>query len=349
MNDIFITGANGWLGTALVREFLDPQDRLKPILGSQNIGEIRCLKRPGEVTPHYPSNITAAANVRWVEGDLTQPDSLAEAVKGLRDPLVFHLAGMIHPKVAREFYQVNHQGTVNLFEQINKYSRARRMIVMSSNSPMGCNPHPDHLFDENSPYNPYMGYGKSKMLMEQYVKSTDVDWTIVRGPWFYGPHQPDRQTLFFKMIKEGKVPIVGDGNNLRSMAYVRNLTQGLILSGFDPKASKEIFWIADIKPYSMNEVIDTIEDLLAHDFGMTVAKKRLRLPSVVSDIAYLVDSSLQAMGLYHQKFHVLSEMNKTIACSVAKAQKTIGYAPAYSLRDGMRESIADMLQRGLKL
>jgi hypothetical protein len=47
----------------------------------------------------------------------------------------------------------------------------KRMIVMSSNSPIGFNPSPDHRFDEESPYQSYMGYGRSKMRMEQALPS----------------------------------------------------------------------------------------------------------------------------------------------------------------------------------
>jgi nucleoside-diphosphate-sugar epimerase len=43
--------------------------------------------------------------------------------------------------------------------------------------------------------------------------------------------------------------------------------------------------------------------------------------------------------LYEQKIHVLSEMNKTIACSVAKAQRELRYAPVIALEEGMRRSI----------
>ena len=52
----------------------------------------------------------------------------------------------------------------------------------------------------------------------------------MRAPWFYGPHQPARQTLFFKMIQAGRLPILGDGSQRRSMAYVDNLCQGLLLA-----------------------------------------------------------------------------------------------------------------------
>jgi nucleoside-diphosphate-sugar epimerase len=52
-----------------------------------------------------------------------------------------------------------------------------------------------------------------------------------------------------------------------------------------------------------------------------------------------MDKFLQAFGLYHQKIHVLSEMNKTIACTTAKAERELGFQPAPGLEDGMRKSI----------
>ena len=67
--------------------------------------------------------------------------------------------------------------------------------------------------------------------------------------------------------------------------------------------------------------------------------KRLRLPSLASEVAWLADKTLQQLGLYNQKIHVLSEMNKTIACSVEKARKRTRYRPAVALEEGMRRSL----------
>src|ERR1700690_699756 len=89
-----------------------------------------------------------------------------------------------------------------------------------------------------------------------------IETVIVRPPWFYGPNQPPRQTLFFQMVRDGKAPIVGSGQNLRSMGYVDNLCQGLLLAAMAGQANGQTYWIADRRPYSMNEVIDTIERLL---------------------------------------------------------------------------------------
>jgi len=55
---------------------------------------------------------------------------------------------------------------------------------------------------------------------------------------------------------------------------------------------------------------------------------------------------LAVAGIYQQKVHVLSEMNKTIACTVAKAERELGYDPKVELEEGMRRSIRWMLDNG---
>ena len=60
---------------------------------------------------------------------------------------------MIHPKKVAEFYQINVEGTKSLLDAAIA-AGVKRAVIVSSNSPCGCNPHLDHLFDENSPYHP---------------------------------------------------------------------------------------------------------------------------------------------------------------------------------------------------
>ena len=151
------------------------------------------------------------------------------------------------------------------------------------------------------------------------------------------------------MVRDGKGPIVGSGENLRSMSYTDNLCQGLLLAALSEKAKSQIYWMADRRPYSMNEIIDTIERLLETEFGQKCAHKRMRLPGMASDVALAVDASLQKLGLYHQKIHVLSEMNKTIACSVARAERELGYRPTVALEEGMRRSMKWCISQGIKL
>jgi nucleoside-diphosphate-sugar epimerase len=334
---ICITGANGWLGLS-VAGAVSKSDAFKNqevrgfILPGSDSMKLRCVC-PG---------------IKIHEGDLRTGAGLDGFFEGGAGGILIHAAGIIHPAKVVDFYEVNRDGTRRVLEAAAAQS-LRRAVVVSSNSPCGCNPHTDHLFDEESPYNPYMNYGRSKMEMELLAldmhRRGAIEVVIIRAPWFYGPNQPPRQKLFFEMIRDGKAPIVGSGENLRSMAYTENLAQGLLLAASVPAASGQTYWIADERPYSMNEIVDTIERLLETELGQKCSHKRMRLPGFASEVAFAADALLQRLGLYQQKIHVLSEMNKTIACSVDKAKRELGYRPTIALEEGMRRSLAEVFTR----
>jgi nucleoside-diphosphate-sugar epimerase len=329
---VLITGAAGWLGLNLL-ELLSNLKRNHPDL------EVRCLVPTWERVDRV-RNVFPEAEI--VPGNVLHMEDTRKFCQGARGALLIHTVGVIHPRKVSEFETINVEGTKNVLQAAIE-AGIKRIVAVSSNSPCGCNPHPDHRFDEFSPYNPYLNYGRSKMRMELLLKDTQkqgsIETVIARAPWFYGPYQPARQTLFFEMIRDGKAPLVGSGRNLRSMANTEKLAEGLLLAGTSPKANGQIYWLADERPYSMVEVIETVERLLETEFGIACAHKRLRLPGIASEAAYVVDKSMQALGLYNQKIHVLSEMNKTIACSVDKAKAELGYEPARSLDHGMRRSL----------
>jgi nucleoside-diphosphate-sugar epimerase len=345
--DILITGANGWLGSRLVESLLHGLPEHEAPRQPGSIPRIRCLILPGQDATTLKK---ISDQIEIVSGDIRNPADCERFCANAQSAILFHTAGMIHPRRIREFYKINRDGAANLLDAAIR-AGVRRAVVVSSNSPCGCNPHPDHLFDETSPYRPYLNYGRSKMEMELAVKQRagKIETAVIRAPWFYGPNQPPRQTLFFRMIRDGKMPIVGNGGNLRSMAYVDNLCDGLVRAAQVEGADGETYWIADRRPYSMNEIADTVERLLETEFGQKCAHKRMRLPGFASSIAYMADATLQSLGLYHQKIHVLSEMNKTIACSVAKAERELGYHPAVALEEGMRRSIQWCLDQGIKI
>jgi nucleoside-diphosphate-sugar epimerase len=123
------------------------------------------------------------------------------------------------------------------------------------------------------------------------------------------------------------------------MAYIGNLVDGIMLAAASPIADGRTYWIADARPYTMNEIVDTIERLLETEFGTLCRHRRLRLPSFVSEVAWAADSAIQSLGMYHQKIHVLSEMNQTIACSIDRARVELGYEPRVDLEEGMRRSL----------
>jgi nucleoside-diphosphate-sugar epimerase len=340
-NRVLVTGGSGWLGTALLQALLAglPDHDAPP----EKLPEVRALLLANE-TLRLPEKMTT--RVGAISGDVRSRADCDRLCEGASGSVLFHAAGVIHPARIRDFYDVNVRGTRNILDAAVE-AGVRRAIIVSSNSPFGSNPHPDHRFDEESPYNPYMQYGRSKMLMEQVARefrdAGSLEVVIVRAPWFYGPFQPARQTLFFRMIRDGRAPLVGDGSWCRSMTYVDNLCQGLLLAAASERASGETYWIADARPYSMREVIDVVEHLLESEFDQRCAHGRIRLPGIASDVARAADWTLQRLGLYSQKIHVLSEMNLAIACSIQKAQDELGYEPHIALEEGMRRSLAYVL------
>jgi nucleoside-diphosphate-sugar epimerase len=343
---VLVTGPLGWLGSRLVETLVRGLPERADLSQPPADLRIRCLALPGQ---DFTGLMKLSGRIGILTGDLRIPADCARFCDGAQGAVLFHTAGIIHPRFLREFYQVNRDGMANLLDAAIK-AGVRRAVLVSSNSPCGCNPHPDHVFDELSPFRPYLNYGRSKMEMELAAqrRADKIETVIIRAPWFYGPNQPPRQTLFFKMIRDGKAPIVGNGENLRSMAYIDNLCQGLLLAATAERTAGQTYWIADRRPYSMNEIVDTVERLLETEFGQKCMHKRLRLPGFISSLAYTADVALQTCGLYNQKIHVLSEMNKTIACSVAKAERELGYRPTVELEEGMRRSIRRCLDRGIK-
>lgn len=345
MSLAIVTGAPGWLGTRLVHSLVNGLPT-KPELATRG-RKVRCLVRPG-LDAGELENIGPSVEV--IRGDITQPESLEPLFKDAEGATIFHSAGLVHPSLmTRAFYEVNVNGTSNVLSGAIK-ARARRLVHISSNSPFGTNPSRTDVFDEASAYHPYMKYGKTKMLAEGLVKQAqtagDIETVIVRPPWFYGPGQPPRQTLFFRMIRDGRVPVVGDGENRRSMAYVDDICQGVLLAEQSPRAAGQAYWIADRRAYTMNEVISAIEAVLERDFKIPCARKRIKVPDLVGRIATAIDAFMQSLGFYHQKMHVLGEMNKTIACSIDKAERELGFRPSVELEEGMRRSIQWMMERG---
>lgn len=342
-----VTGAPGWLGSRLVECLVRGLPDL-PELEPLPRAEIRCLvQRDAD-----PSALCALPGVRAVPGDLADGASLRRFVRRAAGATLFHCAGVIHPRWASAFERVNADGTRALLAAAAD-AGVRRFIHVSSNSPFGSNGSAEQRFTEGSPYHPYMGYGHSKMLAELAVwrmhDQGRLETVIVRAPWFYGPGQSARQTQFFTLIRTGRFPLVGDGTNRRSMAYIDNLCQGLLRAEQCVEARGRAFWMADARPYSMNEILETVEDVMERDFAIPVARRRLRLPTCVSDAARLADRALQAVGLYDQRVHVLSEIPLTIACATEAAERELGYRPTVELAEGMRRSLAWLLARGVAI
>jgi nucleoside-diphosphate-sugar epimerase len=347
-SDLFlVSGANGWLGRRVVRALTQGQAEMGTV--GRGGHRVRMLVQPEERVDDL-----LALGAERVVGDLRDPSTIRTFTDEAAGATLIHLAGIIHPtRGVREFIDVNVGGTKALVMAAGS-SGIRRAVVMSSNSPIGASHNPFEVFDEESSYNPYMKYGMSKQIMEEWLLTklrdrTLPEITIIRSPWFYGPEQPTRQTRFFSMIRTGRFPIVGGGHNRRSMGYVDSLAYGILLAARAPEAAGKLYWLADERPYPIREIVDTVREVLRDDFSIPVKPKTIQVPALVAEVARLGDRLLQTVGVYNQELHVLSEMNLTIACAIERAKRELGYKPLVELREGMRRSIKWCLDRGIDI
>lgn len=336
-----ITGAAGWFGRALVEELLAEGGRW------ERTGTVRAVVGPADDAASFPRH----PRLEVVSADVRDASTLDAVFRGLPDVVdVVHAAGIIHPASYSDFVEVNTRGTQNVAAAARR-SAVRRFVHVSSNSPFGVNPHPTDRFRNDEPYHPYLGYGRSKMLAELRLLDevgAGLDAVIVRPPWFYGPHQPARQTTFFSLIRSGRFPLVGSGRQQRSMVYVGNLVQGVVAAELTPTEPGRGWWIADAEPYALADIVGTVKSALA-DCGLDVADRQVRLPAFASRIAQLADTAIQKVGRYHTQLHVLGELGTTIACDISAARRDLGYSPDVDLAEGMRRSIRWCLAQGIQL
>lgn len=336
-SQVVVTGASGWLGQNLVRALARSAERVRCLVTSADSAALLEVIGP---------------EIEVVVGDVRDPSAMDSLFEGTDAATVFHAAAVIHPeRRTREFFDVNVGGTQLVLDRARR-ADISRFVHVSSNSPFGANATPTDRFTEDSPYDPYLGYGRSKLEAELLVRQShdrgDVSAVIVRAPWFYGPYQPERQGKFFATVRRGRFPIVGPGTQQRSMVFTGNLVDGLLLAATTEAASGRAYWIADAEPYELRQVVAAVRTALDAE-GLAVSGRPPTLPPFVGRLAARADAMLQAGGFYLQAVHVLGELKDTIACDISRARAELGYEPATGLVDGLRASIRFCLERGDQL
>lgn len=329
--EILITGGAGWLGENLLG-FLTRSGY------AASVDEIRVFIKDNK----EPPDTLEGEKFTLFQGDLRRENDRFCFFESVNSGLLIHLAGVIHPRQTKVFYDVNVESSRELLKLASQ-SQVERAIVISSSACIGYNSSSTNTFDETADYDPQGHYGRSKMLLERetraYWSKSTLDTVILRPPWFYGPHGPPRQKQFFELIRKGLVPIVGDGNNRRSMIYVPKLCEAILLASTRRKACNNLYWIADKLPYRYCDIIRTVRELIEKELGINCRKQKFYVPDIIGGFAKFIDDVQQSIGFYSKSIHVFSELNKNIACTVQKAQSDLGYEPVSSLCYGLRDTL----------
>lgn len=312
--NILITGATGFIGRHLASRLAKGSHRVRCLVRDNS--DISCLRN---------------LNVDLFYGDLLSKDSLGVALDKV--DVIYHLAGEVYSRKKDDYYKGNILATQNLLE-VCKEKSTKRIIFLSSvgvYKPVTTRT----LLTEDSECEPITFYGKSKLDAEELIKKYNGPWVIVRAPVIYGPHQVAVMKRFFlDAINKRTIYFIGNGNNLRSLCFVDNLVEGLVLLANRADVDGKIYILSDNSPYTFNEIIQTASEVLQQKV------KVFHLPSFLGDLSWKIYRLMDnVFDLCFVELYAIKKMQLQEAYDITKARKEIGYNPRVTLEAGIRSTI----------
>jgi UDP-glucose 4-epimerase len=202
-----VTGANGFLGRALVRRLVDA--------GVDTV----CNGR--RAIPNPPPGS------RWIAGDVADPVFVDKLVGESQPDVVFHLAGEVTgsrsleavlPTVAN-----NLTASINILRTVTDLGCRRIVLIGSGDEPDGATP-------------PCSPYAAAKWAVGGYARMFErlygTPFTIARPFMVYGPDQPDVNKIVpytILSVRRGQAPVVTSGRRLCDWVYIDDVVDALLV------------------------------------------------------------------------------------------------------------------------
>lgn len=261
---IVVTGGAGFIGSNFIYYMLDKYKDYKII----------CIDK---LT--YAGNLSTLSeamknqNFKFIKADICDIEKIDTVFKEEEPNIVVNFAAESHvdrsisnPEV---FLETNIRGTSVLLECCKKYN-VKRYHQVSTDEAYGDLPldRPDLSFTEKSPLRPSSPYSVSKtsadLLVLSYFRTYKLPVTISRCSNNYGPyHFPEKliPLIIIKALKNEKLPIYGDGKNVRDWIYVKDHCTAIDLILHKGKIG-EVYNVGGNSEKSNLEVVKTILNIL---------------------------------------------------------------------------------------
>lgn len=218
---ILVTGGAGFIGSNLLHHLVDTVD--DKIICIDNLTYAADWHNIPDPVTLYTTNIADEHNCEYI-------------FKKYKPKTVFHLAAESHVdnsiKDCTEFIRTNINGTVNLLKLSLKYEVDRFMHI-STDEVYGTIE--EDSFTEKSNYNPRNPYSASKASSDHFVNAFHNTYglpTIITNcSNNYGPRQYKEKLIpqtILNLLEGRKVPIYGDGKQIRDWLYVQDHCEALI-------------------------------------------------------------------------------------------------------------------------
>ena len=226
---VVITGAAGFIGSRFTEMLLEQADRL----GYDDVVLLDALTYSGR-----RENIESAlgdSRVHFVLGSITDADVTNDVVANAHAVVHFAAESHVDRSItgARTFFETNVLGTQQLLESARR-NGVERFVHVSTDEVYGSiesgSWREDHLLEPNSPYS--SSKAGSDLAALAYHRTYGLSVMVTRCSNNYGPRQfPEKVIpLFVTNLKDGhKVPLYGDGLNVRDWLHVDDHCRGVLL------------------------------------------------------------------------------------------------------------------------
>jgi nucleoside-diphosphate-sugar epimerase len=322
---IFILGATGFIGAAVVKRLLS--------LGFTNL---HCLYR-SEVKRELIFSGTDTSSVTFLKGDVSSIDVIEEGISGAA--VVFNASGMAADwGVRAEFYEVNvriPQAVVGIMESAKTPAQ---FIHITTAAVYGFSK------EEKTEASPVVKsdrfYTGSKSEIHAWMRErmktnlpapaiTIIAPSIVWGPGdqIYIPSIRDR-------LKTGQMFYIGKEQGM-DFVFIDDLVAGILLCFFNRKAFNQEYILSGPEPFTFTEYIDTIAEFAG------TARPKIRIPYPAAYLfALIMEGLARLVNVVQPRFRPLLDrfqvyiFARPFHLKIVKAGSELGYQPRTTFAKG---------------
>lgn len=308
MKKILVTGADGFIGSHLTEELLERGYKVRALSYYNSFNYWGWLE-----------DIKENKNLEIVSGDVRDPNFCLTITKDI--DTIFHLAALIaipYSYVAPDSYiDTNVKGTLNIC-QAARINGCQKILHTSTSEVYGTAQYVP--IDEKHPLQPQSPYSASKIgadaIAMSFYNAFNLPVTTVRPFNTYGPRQSARAVIptIITQIASGLKQIkLGDVTPTRDFNYVKDTCLGFIKIAESENTNGEVINIGSNREISIGDTLNLIKKIMGSDVEFITEEQRIR----------------------PEKSEVFR-----LWCDNTKIMKLTGFAPKYSLEDGLRETVA---------
>ena len=315
---ILVTGATGFLGSALVTELVKQGQPIRILARDER----KAREQFGDA-------------VTIMRGEITDEAQVQQAVDGATT--IYHFAGRLyHPSTPAQLYYRTHvEGTRILLDACQGQSQLQRIVHCSTTGVHGVTGKTPAA--EDAPFAPTNPYEATKLEGELLAlkahEEQGLPISVVRPGLVYGPG--DLHLLgFFASIKKGRPCLIDGGKALIHPIYIDDMTTAFLLCAESPQAIGHSYNIAGDHPVSFRELATAIARALGKP--LPGGDLPLWLANVASDIFALIPG-IKGENAPLTRSRVQFLTNSRVY-DIGRARTELGFASTVALEEGMRRT-----------